>query len=151
MLSPWPPRKWRRLAVTRLETEEDFKREGPTRRLPGRLPSNLQDLICGYSIPPQDRFAAATLLRLPRIQAVCLLELRHSLGSVGPVEALDHLLRSLPRERLDKLEDDDFAMDSAESVEILDWWKRSGLELRYTKRAVEAASGRGRLDLLQWW
>ncbi|KAI9310546.1 putative ankyrin repeat protein [Zopfochytrium polystomum] len=32
----------------------------------------------------------------------------------------------------------------------LEWWKESGLELRY-EWAMSCASGRGHLDVLQWW
>ncbi|KAI9329387.1 hypothetical protein DFJ73DRAFT_596864, partial [Zopfochytrium polystomum] len=36
-------------------------------------------------------------------------------------------------------------------VDVLQWWKESGLELQHTEKAMTKASSKGRLDLLQWW
>jgi len=36
-------------------------------------------------------------------------------------------------------------------VNVLEWWRTSGLELRYTERALESASAEGRVDVLEWW
>ncbi|PWY76947.1 hypothetical protein BO70DRAFT_353981 [Aspergillus heteromorphus CBS 117.55] len=46
------------------------------------------------------------------------------------------------------------AMDGASRagfVDVLEWWRTSGLELRYTERALEAASAEGRVAVLAWW
>ena len=36
-------------------------------------------------------------------------------------------------------------------VYILDWWKRSGLTLKYTEAALEQSSAKGHLLVLEWW
>lgn len=36
-------------------------------------------------------------------------------------------------------------------INVLEWWRSSGLELRYTERALEAASAEGRVSVLEWW
>ncbi|KAL4780441.1 hypothetical protein BJX76DRAFT_47689 [Aspergillus varians] len=36
-------------------------------------------------------------------------------------------------------------------VDVLEWWRISGLELRYTERALESASAEGRVAVLDWW
>lgn len=36
-------------------------------------------------------------------------------------------------------------------VHILQWWRRSGLPLKYTHSALEGASARGHIDVLEWW
>lgn len=46
------------------------------------------------------------------------------------------------------------AMDGASRagfLSVLEWWRTSGLELRYTERALEAASAEGRVHVLEWW
>ena len=46
------------------------------------------------------------------------------------------------------------ALDSASKagfIHILDWWRNSGLPLRYTEAALEQASCRGNIDVLDWW
>ncbi|PGH11138.1 hypothetical protein AJ80_07240 [Polytolypa hystricis UAMH7299] len=46
------------------------------------------------------------------------------------------------------------AMDSASRanfVHVLEWWRRSGLPLRYTERALESASAEGHIAVLDWW
>ncbi|KAL4795088.1 hypothetical protein BDV19DRAFT_363592 [Aspergillus venezuelensis] len=46
------------------------------------------------------------------------------------------------------------AMDGASRagfVDVLEWWRTSGLELRYTERALESASAEGRVAVLDWW
>ncbi|KAI9317842.1 hypothetical protein DFJ73DRAFT_635451 [Zopfochytrium polystomum] len=132
----------------------------------------------------------ATLLRLHTRQAADLLSLhRRSLDRVRSPAALDFLLRHLPRSTLDDLrrsngaspssalytndaidkhaqspdllqwwKDSGFelkysekALDNAGSVEMLQWWKDSGLPLKYSVRAINVASRRGRVDLLWWW
>jgi hypothetical protein len=36
-------------------------------------------------------------------------------------------------------------------LEVLQWWKRCGLELKYTDEAMVGASIYGRVEVLQWW
>src|SRR6202043_4099859 len=36
-------------------------------------------------------------------------------------------------------------------VHILDWWRQSGLPLKYTEAALEQASSKGHLLVLEWW
>lgn len=46
------------------------------------------------------------------------------------------------------------ALDSAcrlGHVAVLEWWKCSGLELYYTSNAVDLASHEGHVDVLEWW
>lgn len=53
-----------------------------------------------------------------------------------------------------KKEYDAEALDNASRmgyVHVLDWWKRSGLRLKYTEAALETASARGNLLVLEWW
>ncbi|KAK6214396.1 hypothetical protein LQW54_004445 [Pestalotiopsis sp. IQ-011] len=53
-----------------------------------------------------------------------------------------------------KKEYDAEALDNASRmgfVNVLDWWLRSGLPLKYTEQAFETASARGHLLILEWW
>lgn len=46
------------------------------------------------------------------------------------------------------------ALDSASRagyIHILEWWRASGLPLKYTEAALEQASSRGNIDVLEWW
>jgi hypothetical protein len=36
-------------------------------------------------------------------------------------------------------------------VQVLEWWRRSGLPLKYTEAAFESASSKGHLHVLEWW
>ncbi|KAM7186029.1 hypothetical protein V8F20_011564 [Naviculisporaceae sp. PSN 640] len=36
-------------------------------------------------------------------------------------------------------------------VQVLEWWRRSGLPLKYTEAAFEMASSKGHLHVLEWW
>ncbi|KAK3384389.1 hypothetical protein B0T24DRAFT_608209 [Lasiosphaeria ovina] len=36
-------------------------------------------------------------------------------------------------------------------VHVLEWWRRSGLPLKYTETAFEMASSKGHLHVLEWW
>lgn len=36
-------------------------------------------------------------------------------------------------------------------VHVLQWWRDSGLPLRYTDAALEQASAQGRIEVLDWW
>lgn len=36
-------------------------------------------------------------------------------------------------------------------VHVLEWWRQSGLPLRYTERALESASAEGQIAVLDWW
>ncbi|KAI9324939.1 hypothetical protein DFJ73DRAFT_870918 [Zopfochytrium polystomum] len=110
------------------------------------LPSHPAVEISKYIDSTTERLAFATLFRLPQVQVWALLEIRNP-HTVNSTDLLDFFLRHLPRELLD----DDYAMDEARSVEILQWWKDSGLDFAYSNRAIESACSKGRVDLLQWW
>jgi len=46
------------------------------------------------------------------------------------------------------------AMDNASrsgSVQALDWWYESGLQMKYTESSLEAASSQGHIQVLKWW
>jgi hypothetical protein len=46
------------------------------------------------------------------------------------------------------------AIDSASRagfVHVLEWWRVSGLPLRYTERSLESASAEGHIPVLDWW
>ncbi|OXV07728.1 hypothetical protein Egran_04511 [Elaphomyces granulatus] len=36
-------------------------------------------------------------------------------------------------------------------INVLEWWRLSGLPFRYTERALESASAEGRVSVLKWW
>ncbi|KMP01111.1 hypothetical protein CIRG_01251 [Coccidioides immitis RMSCC 2394] len=36
-------------------------------------------------------------------------------------------------------------------IHVLEWWRKSGLPLRYTERALESASAEGQIAVLDWW
>ncbi len=49
---------------------------------------------------------------------------------------------------------DSEAIDGASKngyVHVLEWWRRSGLPLKYTEAALEQASARGHNHVLEWW
>ncbi|KAI9217002.1 hypothetical protein BC828DRAFT_276584 [Blastocladiella britannica] len=43
------------------------------------------------------------------------------------------------------------AMDNAASIEVLEWWRRSGLPIKYSASALRYACLHCRIDLLEWW
>jgi hypothetical protein len=50
--------------------------------------------------------------------------------------------------------DDRFDMDHVSQAghgTLLDWWKHSGLECRYTDNAMDWASQNGHVVVLDWW
>ena len=36
-------------------------------------------------------------------------------------------------------------------INVLEWWKKSNLKLKYTKDALNFASHNGRINVLEWW
>lgn len=59
-----------------------------------------------------------------------------------------HLFREIiprtPRMRID-------VASARGCVELLEWWKRSGLEMKWTHVAMDWASKNGHVDVLEWW
>jgi hypothetical protein len=53
-----------------------------------------------------------------------------------------------------KLEYDKSTLDLASSsgqVKVLEWWKNSDLKLKYTNDALDWASSNGHVEVLEWW
>ena len=42
-------------------------------------------------------------------------------------------------------------MYDEDQIRVLEWWKNSGLEVKYTHVAMDTASRMGRVDILNWW
>lgn len=36
-------------------------------------------------------------------------------------------------------------------LSVLNWWKESGFELKYTNESMDGASAKGRVEVLEWW
>lgn len=69
----------------------------------------------------------------------------------GRTEILDWWSRS--PSFLDKQYDNE-ALNGASTrgfVHVLDWWRQSGLRLKYTESAFEGASTKGHVHVLEWW
>ncbi|CAK7198568.1 hypothetical protein SEUCBS139899_001231 [Sporothrix eucalyptigena] len=69
----------------------------------------------------------------------------------GKTEILDWWVRS--PSFLEKQYDAE-ALDGASKngyVHVLEWWRRSGLPLKYTEAALEQASAKGHVRVLEWW
>lgn len=69
----------------------------------------------------------------------------------GRIDILDWWARS--PSFLDKQYDAE-ALNGASAkgfVGVLEWWRRSGLPLKYTEAALEQASSKGHLHVLTWW
>lgn len=97
---------------------------------------------------------------LTYIEAHCPLVFRNFDGKTVPTKAsayfgkteiLDWWVRS--PSFLEKQYDAE-ALDGASKngyVHVLEWWRRSGLPLKYTEAALEQASAKGHVRVLEWW
>ncbi|OAA62686.1 Flavoprotein [Niveomyces insectorum RCEF 264] len=124
---------------------------------PPTPPAPLHDLSA-LAIKLIFKFALTDVLAY--IEAYCPLVFRHFDGKTVPTKAsayfgrteiLDWWLRS--PSFLEKQYDAE-ALDGASKngyVHVLEWWRRSGLPLRYTEAALEQASARGHVHVLAWW
>ncbi|CAK7211985.1 hypothetical protein SBRCBS47491_001309 [Sporothrix bragantina] len=97
---------------------------------------------------------------LTYVEAHCPLVFRNFDGKTVPTKAsayfgkpaiLDWWVRS--PSFLEKQYDAE-ALDGASKngyVHVLEWWRRSGLPLKYTEAALEQASAKGHVRVLEWW
>ncbi|CAK7270215.1 hypothetical protein SEPCBS119000_003974 [Sporothrix epigloea] len=97
---------------------------------------------------------------LAYVEAHCPLVFRNFDGKTVPTKAsayfgkpaiLDWWVRS--PSFLEKQYDAE-ALDGASKngyVHVLEWWRRSGLPLKYTEAALEQASAEGHVRVLEWW
>ncbi|CAK7270147.1 hypothetical protein SEPCBS57363_003956 [Sporothrix epigloea] len=97
---------------------------------------------------------------LAYVEAHCPLVFRNFDGKTVPTKAsayfgkpaiLDWWVRS--PSFLEKQYDAE-ALDGASKngyVHVLEWWRRSGLPLKYTEAALEQASAEGHVRVLDWW
>ncbi|KLU88529.1 phosphopantothenoylcysteine decarboxylase [Magnaporthiopsis poae ATCC 64411] len=120
-------------------------------------PANLTDLSA-LAIKLIFKFALIGVLTY--IEGHCPIVFRNFDGKTVPTKAsayygrtdiLDWWARS--PSFLEKQYDTE-AMDGASRngyVHVLEWWRRSGLPLKYTEAALEQASARGHLRVLDWW
>ncbi|KZZ92766.1 Flavoprotein [Ascosphaera apis ARSEF 7405] len=73
----------------------------------------------------------------------------HLILKFSRTDILDYLVTSIPRKEYGP-----DAVDGASRagfVNVLEWWRTSGLPLLYTERALEAASAQGHISVLEWW
>ncbi|KAJ3374762.1 hypothetical protein GGF31_006659 [Allomyces arbusculus] len=70
---------------------------------------------------------------------------------MGHVRILEYAARQeyvgMPQEHMGGLD----APSAGGFVEVLEWWKRSGMQVTYSTRALAAASEAGHLNVLDWW
>ena len=50
----------------------------------------------------------------------------------------------------DDEEEEDFYFNN-DIIEVLSWWLKSGLEMKYDSHIVDIALKSGRIDILSWW
>jgi hypothetical protein len=67
------------------------------------------------------------------------------------IDVLEYLLKN---HKLKLLHDVPNAMDIAsysDCTDVLDWWKNSGLPLKYSESSLGIASALGNVNILEWW
>ncbi|KAI9336231.1 hypothetical protein DFJ73DRAFT_646803 [Zopfochytrium polystomum] len=106
--------------------------------------------ICQY-LPPNKQFALAALFRLRRVQAhaLCGIPKRASMDWENDTDLLDFRLKHTDCESLSRMYTST-AMDNA-PVRTLQWWKDSGIELRYTEYSMNTLTYETDIPELQWW
>jgi len=73
-------------------------------------------------------------------------------SSHGNIDALQWLLENNLIGEYDIMSMDSIHnSECKQKIKILDWWLKSGLELKYSTNAVGNASCYGLIDVLQWW
>ena len=90
----------------------------------GYIPIEIQELIIDFIQEPEQRFKIATYLRLLNIQKKTLPLLKYA--------SIDYASRK-------------------GQIDLLNKWKNSGLELKYTDLAMNWASQNGHITVLDWW
>ncbi len=120
-------------------------------------PATIHDLSA-LAIKLIFKFALTDVLTY--IEAHCPLVFRNFDGKTVPTKASAYFGRT---EILDwwgrspsflEKQYDAEALDGASKngyVHVLEWWRRSGLPLKYTEAALEQASARGHVRVLEWW